>query len=251
MLFLGEGFIPSPTPSHGLDLGGYSSVKSWILTQNRHLESIDFHWFRMRHPSKMEILEFSQGGGTEIVMSLKTAFSHEASSKNCIRKHAFFRFFICFELLKLELSPTRELDLSCFQNCIGRYFWVTKIFEIAVLPWCQLCFEDVHALTTKNHFFWKCSKTIVFPMFFVLFCPPGTVPGHPWITPWSSMLPIWLQAVLGSLPVPSNRSKIDWKTKKNLLSCNKKQRFRMRCPQKTAVANLHCFVGLFLSKYWK
>ena len=42
MLTLGEGFIPSPTPSRGLDLGVHRIVKSPFSTQNRHLRIIDF-----------------------------------------------------------------------------------------------------------------------------------------------------------------------------------------------------------------
>ena len=166
MLSLGEGFIPSPTPSRGLVLEGSRVGKAPILTQNGHLENIDFRWFRMGHPSTMEILESPQGGNRERGRSLKTAFSHEASLKNCSRKPAFFLYLIFFEILKTELSPTRELYFCCFQNCLGRLFLVREIYKIAILPAWQPCFREVNVQKTKHLFFFDFLKILVFPMFF-------------------------------------------------------------------------------------
>ena len=166
MSSLGEGFIPSPTPSRGLDLGGYRVGKAPFLTQNGHLENIDFRWFRMGHPSKMEILESRQGGDTEKGRSLKTAFSHEASLKNCSRKPAFFLYFIFFEILKTELSPTWELYFCCFQNCLGRLFLVRKIYKFAILPAWEPCFREVNVLKTNRVLFSYFLKILVFPMCF-------------------------------------------------------------------------------------
>ena len=38
------------------------------------------------------------------------------------------------ETLKMELSPARELNLGCFQNCFGFIFRILKIMKFAVLP---------------------------------------------------------------------------------------------------------------------
>ena len=209
MLFLGEGFIPSPTPSRGLDLGGYSSVKSWILTQNQHLKTIDFHWFRMRHPSKMEILELSQGGSTESVMSLKTAFSHEASSENCSRKHAFFRFFIFFEILKPELSPTRELDFSCFQNCIGLLSNENlRNYSFTMMP--ALFWRCSRAYNTKP-FFLKMFENHCFSNAFCSFLPsrngPRTPLDHPFELDVANLVPSCPGEPPGALKSTQNRLK--------------------------------------------
>ena len=88
--------------------------------------------------------------------------------KTAVANMHFVPFFIFFEILKLELSPARELDFSCLQNCNGRMCWVPKILEIAVLPAWQPCFEDVHALTAKNWFSCEFAKNLVFRMVFVL-----------------------------------------------------------------------------------
>ena len=54
-------------------------------------------------------------------------------------------------------------------------------------------------------------ENLVLSMFFAYFGLPVWTPGPSWSHPGCSMLPIWLQAVLGSFPVPSSLPKIDWK----------------------------------------
>ena len=81
------------------------------------------------------------GGYTEIVMSLKTAFSHEASSKNCSRKHAFCSFlhflrnietralactrawFELFSKLHWSYLLSNENLRNCSFTCMPTLFW--------------------------------------------------------------------------------------------------------------------------------
>ena len=149
----------------------------------------------------MEILEFLQGGSKILVNALKTVFSHEASLKNCSRKTAIFAYFIFSKILKIELSPPRELDFGCFENCFGPFFRVPKILKIAVLRACQHSFSNVHALNLKICFFSVFMKNVVFSMFFNSFGPPGGVPGPPWTHPWRQAC---IQLVRGSSGGPKS-----------------------------------------------
>ena len=46
----------------------------------------------------------------------KIVFSRGASLKNCRRGTTIFTYSIFLNILKIELSPTRELNFDCFQN---------------------------------------------------------------------------------------------------------------------------------------
>ena len=67
-------------------------------------------------------------------LRLKTAFSRETSFKNYCRGTALFAYLIFSKILKIELSPTRELNFRCFENWFSRIFREPKIRRIAVLP---------------------------------------------------------------------------------------------------------------------
>ena len=169
----------------------------------------------MGHPSKMEILESPQGGSTERGRSLKTAFSHEASLKNCSRKPAFFLYLIFFEILKAELSLTRELYFCCFQNCLGRLFLVHKIYKFAILPAWEPCFREVNVQKTKHLFFLDFLKILVFPMFFLMFWASRRGPRAPLRRPWRPQMPCVSQApskwTLGAPPgAPGHPNFIDF-----------------------------------------
>ena len=56
-----------------------------------------------------------KGGG-----SLKTALSRGTSIKHCCRGTAIFAYFISSKLLKIELSPARDLNFRCFENAFDR-----------------------------------------------------------------------------------------------------------------------------------
>ena len=143
----------------------------------------------------MEILEFLQGGYKILVNALKTMFSLEASLKNCSRATAIFAYSIFSKILKIKLSPRRELNFDCFENCFGRLFRLPKMLKIAVLRACQHSFSSAHALNLKIFFFLVFIEFFVFPMFFNSFGPPGRVPGPPWTHPWR---PKCLQLVWGT-----------------------------------------------------
>ena len=151
--FPGVRIYPFPYPFPWTGWGGDRKVRPPFLAQNRHLEIHDFHWFRMGHPWKMEILEFSPGGYKERVNALKTLLWLEASLKIAVEKLQYFAYFIFSKILKIELSPPRELDFGCFENCFGPFFRVPKILKIAVLRACQHSFSNVHALNLEIVFF--------------------------------------------------------------------------------------------------
>ena len=140
-----------------LNIGGRmlnTLIRTPILTQNQRLEILDFWWFRIGHPSTMEILESPQGGSTERGRSLKPVISRGTSLENCCRGTAMFAYFIFSKILKIELSPTRKLNFRCFENWLGRIFRAPKIRRIAVLPAWEAQFVDVCAFDSKSQTFW-------------------------------------------------------------------------------------------------
>ena len=84
---------------------------------------------------------------------LKYWFSLGTSFKNCSRATAIFACFTFSNILKIELSPARELNLGCFQNCFGFIFRILKIMKFAVLPAWEHSFWGVCAF---NGFFIFC-----------------------------------------------------------------------------------------------
>ena len=134
-------------------------------------------------PSKMDLgapLELTKMEQNQWRVALKTAFSHGASLKNCNRKIAIFAYSIFCKIVKIELSPTRELNFGSFQNCIGRLFWVRKNCKIAVLRAWEPYFGNVQALTSRTWFFYDFAINLIFPMFFQGFGCPGGAPRCRW-----------------------------------------------------------------------
>ena len=76
------------------------------------------------------VLESPGKGGR----SLKTAFSRGTSTKNRCRGTAIFAYVIFSKILKIKLSPARELNFRCFENTFDRTFREPKILKISVLP---------------------------------------------------------------------------------------------------------------------
>ena len=141
--------------------------------------------------------------------------------------------------------------LAVFEIALVVFFEWWKSQDLQFYLHGSLVFKRFTRLQQFFVFFANLRKTLFFQWFLFFFALQEGSQGSPGSPPWSSMLPIWPQAVLGSLPEPQVDPKSTKKLNKNQLKCNKKQRFRMRHPQKTAVANLHCFVGLFLPKHQK
>ena len=83
--------------------------------------------------------------------------------------------FIFSKILKIELSPGRELNFGNFKKCFCRNCWIPKILKSTVLRAWEYSFEDVHALNPKPIFFCNLMKISVFTWFFHSFGHPGGI----------------------------------------------------------------------------
>ena len=151
------------------------------------------------------------GGTTEKGRSPKTAFSHEASSKNCSRKHAFVRFFIFCEILKLKLSPTRKLDFSCFQNCIGRFCLSNENLRNCSFTMMPALFWRCSRAYNEKPFFLKMFENHCFSNAFCSFLPsrngPRTPLDHPLELDVANLAPSCPGELPGALKSIQNRLK--------------------------------------------
>ena len=62
------------------------------------------------------------------------------SLKNSSREPILLCNFMCFKILKIELSPTRELHFRFFRTRIGHIFCFMNILKMTILQAPQLGF---------------------------------------------------------------------------------------------------------------
>ena len=174
----GGGIYPFPYPFPWPRSGGVGGCQDSIFVSKwtpwNYWFSVISHGTSLKNGG-FRILPGRQQGKSQVTKNNVFAWGilEKLQLQTCI-----FSFFIFFEILKIELSPTRELQNGGFENCIGRLLLVPQICEFAVLHAWEPCFRDTHVQKTKRMFFSVFLEILVFPKFFDCFGLPWGGPGR-------------------------------------------------------------------------